>query len=98
MKTLWLLLVFSFTVVAQDLLNNDSIVKMVKGRLQEAIIMKVIETQPGNYSLAVDDLIKLKQQGVSDKILAAMLNKRPAPAPAAAAPAPVAPVRPAAPA
>jgi len=35
----------------------------------------VIQNQPGKYSLSPDDLVKLKQQGVSEKIITAMLNK-----------------------
>src|SRR4051794_6303578 len=35
----------------------------------------MIQSQPGKYSLGADDLIKLKQSGISDKILGAMVTK-----------------------
>lgn len=82
------------------MLTNDSIVKMVKSGLGEGVVVSMIQTQPGKYSLTADDLIKLKEAGVSDKILAAMIAKGSsgaAAAPAAAsAPAPAAGSAPAA--
>jgi hypothetical protein len=74
-------------VGAQQVLNNEAIVKMVKAGLAEELIVSTIQSQPGSYSLGADDLIALKSAGVSDKILAAMLAKSTArttsPAPAA---------------
>jgi hypothetical protein len=56
-------------------LTNDSIVKLVKAGLGEDTIIKMVDTQPGEYSLGVEDIIALKNAGVSEKIIAAMLNK-----------------------
>ena len=75
-------------------LTNDSIVKLVKAGLGEDTIIKMVDTQPGKYSLGADDIIALKTAGVSEKIIAAILNKSAsAPAPASVAPASVAPAR-----
>lgn len=62
-------------LVAQTALTNDSIVKMVKAGLGEDIIVSTIKSQPGQYGITADDLITLKTGGVSDKIIAAMMEK-----------------------
>jgi len=69
------LFTFVLGVSAQEALTNDSIVKMVKGGLGEDLILTMIQNQPGKYSLIADDLVKLKQQGVSERVLASMVNK-----------------------
>lgn len=73
--------------LAQQSLNNDSIVKMIKAGLSNTLILETIHSEPGKFSTGADDLIKLKQAGVPDNILAAMVAKNAAPeASAAAAP------------
>lgn len=85
--------------VAQTALNNDSIIKMVKAGLGEDIVVSTLKSQPGHFSTSADDLIALKTAGVSDKIIAAMMEKSsaaPAPASAAASSAAAAPSAPSA--
>jgi hypothetical protein len=65
----------------QQPLTNDAVIKMVKGRLGEELIVTVIEKQPGTFSVTPDELIRLKQAGVSDTILSAMIRKGGTPAP-----------------
>jgi len=68
-------------------LTNDSIVKLVNAGLGEETILSIVNAQPGKYSLGADDVIALKKAGVSEKVIAAMLNKSSAgasPTPAAA--------------
>jgi hypothetical protein len=66
---------------------------MVKAGLGDDLIVATIRSSPGSYSLTPDALISLKKQGVSEKVLSAMIEKNaggpaaPAPAPAVAAPA-----------
>ncbi len=69
------LLACSFLSIGQEVLSNDSVVKMVKARLGEDLIVEMIRNQPGKYTLTTDSLIQLKQQGVPDKVLAAMIAK-----------------------
>jgi hypothetical protein len=89
MRIPWIFFVLVASVSAQDILNNDSIVKMTKAGLGEGVVISTIENQPGKYSLSPDDLINLKRQGVSEKVIAAMVAKGsgpsagPTPAPAA---------------
>src|SRR5215510_6109342 len=68
---------------SQTALNNDAIVKMVKAGLAEDVILNMINTQPAQFSVTADSMIALKKEGVSDKVIAAMLSKG---QPAAAAP------------
>jgi len=75
MKLIRVFLTFALLATAQDVLNNDSIVKMVKAGLGEGVILSMVQSQPGKYSLNADDLVKLKQNGVSDKIMSAMVTK-----------------------
>ena len=75
MKALWLFFALSLAVIAQDVLTNDSIVKMIKAGLGEGIVVSTIQSQPGKYTVTPDALIKLKQEGVSEKIIEAMVAK-----------------------
>jgi hypothetical protein len=75
MKVLRLFLALVFLASAQETLNNDSVAKMVKAGLGESLIVSMIQNQPGKYTLTPDALVKLKQQGVPDKVLGAMVAK-----------------------
>lgn len=92
MKLVRVLMMLSvgFLAFAQDTLNNEAILKLQKAGMAESIILSMISSQPGKYSTKVDDLIALKQAGVGDKVVAAMVAKGSA--------APAAPVVAAAPA
>src|SRR5450759_3064920 len=61
--------------LAQTVLTNDAILKMAKAGLGEEILLSTIKAQPGRYSTTPDDLIALKGAGVSDKVIAAMIEK-----------------------
>lgn len=74
-RTVLLLLVPTLMLCAQEPLTNDAVVKLVKAGLSEELIVQMIGSQPGNYKLSADDVLSLKNQGVSDKIITAMLNK-----------------------
>lgn len=96
MKRLIGILILALTVLAsaQETLNNDSILKMVKAGLGEDLIVTMVQTQPGKYSVNPDELIRLKKAGVSERILAAMATKGSAvnpPGPVASGPAKIAP-------
>jgi len=79
-----LFLVGCLAVAAQQTMNNDSIVKMVKAGFSDDLIVTSINSSPGTYDTSADGLIALKSAGVSDKVLAAIAAKASAAAPAAA--------------
>ena len=66
-------------------LVNADIVKMVKAGLAENTIVLAIQNKPSSFDTNPEELIRLKEQGVSQAVLNAMLN---ASNPAPAAPAP----------
>ncbi len=59
----------------QQPLNNDSIVKLAEAGLSDDLIVQSINSQPGKYALSANDLIQLKQDGVSEKVIAAMIAR-----------------------
>ena len=61
--------------MAQNVLKNESIIKMVSDKQGDDLILLMIQNQPCDFSMTADDLKKLKDQGVSDKVLAAMITK-----------------------
>ncbi len=69
------LLVLVVVVSAQQPLNNDSVIKMVKAGLGDDTIISMVNTQPGIYAVDPDSLVQLKNAGVSDKVLNAMIAK-----------------------
>jgi hypothetical protein len=73
-------------VVAQQALNNDSVIKLVKAGLSDDLILSTIAGSPGAYDTSADGIIALKTAGASDKVTAAIVAKANAPAPAATVP------------
>jgi hypothetical protein len=77
---------------AQQALNNDAVIKLVKANVSDDLIITYINAQPGNYDTSPDGVIALKSAGTSDKVVAAIVTKAAtAPPPAPTAPAPPAP-------
>jgi hypothetical protein len=57
------------------LMNNDSVIRMVKAGLGTDLVVQTINTQPGKYALDADSLITLKQAGVPERAITAMMNR-----------------------
>jgi hypothetical protein len=85
-----LFLVVCSLVLAQQAMNNDAVIKMAKAGLSDDVIVTTINASPGTYDTTADGLVALKQAGVSDKVIAAIVAKATPAAPSAptAAPAP----------
>ena len=68
----------SFTVVqAQDeAMTNEEVISLAKAGLSPSIIVGKIRSGKTNFDLSTDSLIKLKQAGVSDDIVSAMLEAK----------------------
>ncbi len=60
---------------AQQVLNNDSVIKLVKAGLSDDLITSTISSSPGVYDTSADGMIALKSAGVSDRVVAAMVSK-----------------------
>jgi len=89
-----LLLAICPLLVAQQSLNNDSVIKLVKAGLSEDLIVTTINASPGTYDTSADGLIALKTAGVSDKVVAAIVSKAAATAQPAQPPVPPLPPMP----
>ena len=53
-------------------IDNDTIIRMAKAGLDDSILIQTINLQPGHYDVTPDDLIALKNAGVSQQVIAAM--------------------------
>jgi hypothetical protein len=73
-------------VLAQQTLNNDAVVKLIKAGLSEDLVVSTINASPGKYDTSADGLIALKTAGASDKVISAIVMKASGATPAAAAP------------
>jgi hypothetical protein len=68
-------LAFCPLLVAQQTLNNDSVIKLVKAGLSDDLIVSTINASPGAYDSSANGLIALKTAGASDKVVAAIALK-----------------------
>jgi hypothetical protein len=77
------------TAAAQDApLTKDQVIQMWKAGLSEDVILARVNAEPAPMKLSADDLIALKQAGVTDNIIKAMLAPAAPPPPADPAAAP----------
>ncbi len=60
--------------VSEQPLTNASVVKFVRARFSEKTIITIIRSRPSRFDLSPDRLIDLKKNGVSEKIILAMLT------------------------
>jgi len=61
---------------ARQVLTNDTVIKMVKAKLDERVIVEKIRNSPGRYSLTTDSLVELSRQGWPEKVKLAMQAKQ----------------------
>ncbi|MGA2251520.1 hypothetical protein [Terracidiphilus sp.] len=75
-------------LIAQQALNNDGVIKLIKAGLSDDLIVTTINGAPGNYDISADAIVALKNAGASDKAIAAIIAKASgASAPSSATPA-----------
>ena len=76
------LLAFAPLLAAQQAMNNDSVVKLVKAGLSDDLVVSTINASPGTYNTSADSLIALKTAGASDKVISAVVLKSSSSSPA----------------
>ena len=59
----------------QQPLDNNAIIRLAESGLSDDLIIQSIKAQPGHYAIGANDIISLKQDGVSEKVIAAMISK-----------------------
>ena len=62
----------STDVARVKLIDNDAILRMHAAGLSDDLLVQTVELQPGRYTTGPDDLITLKQAGLSDRVISAM--------------------------
>lgn len=67
------------TSSAAEQLTNETIVSLVKAGLGPETVVAKINATRGTYDTSTDALIRLKQAGVPDPVIAAMLNRSKSP-------------------
>jgi hypothetical protein len=73
-------------VSSQQLLNNESVIKMVKAGLSDELIATAVTSSPGSYDTSANGLVALKAGGATDKVVGAVGAKAAARSVVAAAP------------
>jgi len=66
----------SSSVSAQETMTNDEVISLAKAGLSKSIIVNKIRTSQSSFDLSTDALIKLKQAGIDDEIVTAMLEAK----------------------
>jgi hypothetical protein len=59
-----------------DPLTNVAIVKLVKAGFKEKSIITIIASKPVSFDLSTDRIIELKRNGVSEKVILAMMARQ----------------------
>ncbi len=73
--TVCILFLLSIPLNAQQPLNNDTIIRLAKAGIADDVIVGMVNQQAGKYSLADADVATLKNAGVSQKVIAAMIAR-----------------------
>ena len=64
------------TSQTQKTLNNAAVVKLAKAGFKEKTIISIINARVPNFDLSADRMIELKRNGVSEKVIVAMLARQ----------------------
>lgn len=65
---------------AQEVLTNDAVMTMVKAGLSESVVLEKIRSSPTKFDVKTEALVALKQAGVSDRVIEAMVSQGSSPA------------------
>jgi hypothetical protein len=60
---------------AQQEITNDSVIQMTKAGLGDALIIQSVNATPSKFATTTSDIIALKQAGVSERVIGAMVAK-----------------------
>lgn len=63
--------------VVSSIVKNEDVIKMVKAGLSDEIVLQKIASSPVAFDVSVDGLVTLKDAGVSDKVIQAILASNP---------------------
>ena len=66
---------FLLLLLGQQTMNNDSVINLRKAGFSEDVIISVIDRSLGAYDTSVDGLIALKNAGITNKEISAIVAK-----------------------
>src|SRR5258708_922602 len=66
---------------AEATMSNDDVVKLTKSGLSDDFVLNVIDQQGSRLNSGVSSLIDLKQNGVNERVIGAVVRKSPSPEP-----------------
>ncbi|MDN3513038.1 MAG: DUF4410 domain-containing protein [Candidatus Brocadia sp.] len=66
--------VITFKFAVAETITNETIVTMVKAGLGEELISSKIKTSQNQFDVSTESILKLKKEGVSEKIIKIMLD------------------------
>ena len=72
-----MLVLFGLAAQGQSSMSNDDVVKLVKSGLSDDFVLNTIDQQGSHLSSDVSSLIELKESGVNERILGAIVRKSP---------------------
>lgn len=64
-----------FSMLQAEAFNNDSVVALTKAGLGDDVILSKIGSLPCSYRVSTDEIIKLRANGVSTSVIAAMVER-----------------------
>jgi hypothetical protein len=80
LSTLLLVNLATFTNAQESskssLINNESVIELMKSGLSETIIIAKIKSSKTNFDTSADSLVKLKEDGVTDNLILAMIESK----------------------
>lgn len=88
MKSVFSFFVFAAMIplsVRAETLTNQSIVDLIRAGMGDEVVIAKIKASPARFDLSTDQIIALKQKGVSGPVLAAMIGAPTTPVSSAAA-------------
>jgi len=62
-------------LAAQQTLNNDSVINLVKAGLSDDLIISTINASPGTYDVSAGGLTALRSAGAGDKVVSAVMAR-----------------------
>jgi len=71
-----IVLAFVSAAFAQETMTNEEIISLTKAGLANSIIVGKIRSSKTNFDMSTDALIRLKQSGVGDDVVAAMFEAK----------------------
>ncbi|MBS0478377.1 MAG: hypothetical protein JSR79_03640, partial [Proteobacteria bacterium] len=67
-------LAFAAPAAAQEVMTNDTVIALVGAGLGEQVVIAKVKSSPVSFDVSTDKMIELKRRGVSDNIIAAMVD------------------------